>query len=475
VTAAPHLAPDGAIALAQRTRSPGGTAVLVATSLASSLVFASGSLTSVSLAAIGRDLALTPLQLQWLVNAELLPLAALTLPAGASGDRFGRRAVFILGIALLGAGSLLSGLAGAWGMLLFGRLVCGVGEALILPNALSMLGEAFPSDNKARAVGLWSSAGAVASAAAPGLAGAVLEHGSWRGTFLPIAPAAALALLFAALWTPKGGARNGVQVDWLGAGLWTLGLAALGWGLTNLTGGAGSWAASLTAFLFALLVLDALRAAEKRQGNRAMLPPWLLGSRDVIGANLFTALLYGPFTAMLTLLPFVMIQGAGLPPIVAGAAFIPLQILITALSPLAGRVCQRLGRRAPLILGGLMVGAGCLAALRIDAHAAYWPDVFPAVLILALGMGLLVAPLSTLVLTSVHPDRAGTAAGINSAVSRVGSLVAVALIGGVLQGGPGLIQAFHLAMAAAAGSCLLAALTVLIIEPGPHVEWSPLD
>jgi MFS family permease len=206
-----------------------------------------------------------------------------------------------------------------------------------------------------------------------------------------------------------------------------------------------------------------------------MLPTGLLTSRDVIGVNLFTALLYGPFVAMLTLLPFVMIQGARLPPIVAGAAFIPLQILVTTISPLAGRVCRRLGRRAPLILGGLMVAGGCLAGLRIDGHAAYWSDIFPAVLILALGMGLVVAPLSTLVLTSVNSDLAGTAAGINSSVSRVGSLVGVALIGGVLQGGPGLMHAFHLAMAVAAGSCVLAALTVLIIEPGPHADFVPRD
>jgi len=473
VTAA--LTPDGAIGLAQRTRSPGGTAVLVATSFASSLVFASGSLPGVSLAAIGRELSLTPLQLPWLVNAELLPLAALTLTAGSLGDRFGRRSVFILGIVLFGAGSLLSAFAGSWGTLILGRLVCGVGGALIVPNGLSMLGAAFPSDRKARAVGVWSAAAAVASAAAPGLAGAVLEYGSWRTTFLMLAPLAALALFVAVPWTPKGGARAGLKVDWLGSGLSILGLAALGWGLTGLTNGAGSLALSLTAILFALLALGALVVAEKRQGNRAMLPTGLLTSRDVIGVNLFTALLYGPFVAMLTLLPFVMIQGARLPPIVAGAAFIPLQILVTTISPLAGRVCQRLGRRAPLILGGLMVAAGCLAGLRIDGHAAYWSDIFPAVLILALGMGLVVAPLSTLVLTSVNSDLAGTAAGINSSVSRVGSLVGVALIGGVLQGGPGLMHAFHLAMAVAAGSCVLAALTVLIIEPGPHADFVPRD
>ncbi|HEY9234039.1 MAG TPA: MFS transporter [Phenylobacterium sp.] len=469
------LGSDGAVALAQRTRLEGGAQLLVATSLASSLAFASGSLAAVSLAAIGQDLALTPLELQWLVNAELLPLAAFTLTAGGLGDRFGRRPVFILGIALFGAGALLSALAGAWAALLLGRLVCGLGEALILPNALSMLGEAFPSDRKARAVGVWSAAGAVAGAAAPGLAGLVLEHGSWRTPFLILAAVAVLALFVAVLWTPRGGARSAVQVDWPGAGLSVLGLGALGWGLTSLTGGAASGALSMTAIMFALLVLGALVVVERRQGRRAMLPPWLLASRDVIGANLFTALLYGPFTAMLTLLPFVMIQGAMLSPVVAGAAFIPLQILITVISPMAGRICQGLGRRAPLILGGLMVGAGCLAALRIDADAAYWPDIFPAVLLLALGMGLVVAPLSTLVLTSVDTDHAGTAAGVNSSVARVGSLVAVALIGGVLQGGPGLIPAFHLAMAVAAGSCGLAALAVLIVEPGPHTDFIPRD
>jgi hypothetical protein len=127
------------------------------------------------------------------------------------------------------------------------------------------------------------------------------------------------------------------------------------------------------------------------------------------------------------------------------------------------------------MLGALMVGAACLAGLRIDARAAYWPDIFPAVLILALGMGLVVAPLTTLVLTSVESEHAGTAAGINSSVSRVGSLVAVALMGGGLQGGPGLIEAFHLAMGAAAASCILAVLAVLIVEPGPHVDWIPRD
>jgi hypothetical protein len=159
-------------------------------------------------------------------------------------------------------------------------------------------------------------------------------------------------------------------------------------------------------------------------GDNAMLPPSLFASRSVVGANLFTALLYGPFTVMLTLIPFVMIRGAHLPTLVAGLAFIPLQVLITVVSPLAGMLCRRFGRRLPLFAGGAVVALGCAMALCVGPNATYWADIFPNILLLALGMSLAIAPLTTLVLTSVESDRAGTA------VSRAGSLFAIALLGG---------------------------------------------
>jgi MFS family permease len=199
-----------------------------------------------------------------------------------------------------------------------------------------------------------------------------------------------------------------------------------------------------------------------------MLPPSLFASRTVVGANLFTALLYGPFTVMLTLIPFVMIQGAHLPTLVAGLAFIPLQVLITVVSPLAGMLCRRFGRRLPLFAGGVVVALGCAMALRIGPNATYWADFFLPILLLAVGMSLAIAPLTTLVLTSVESDRAGTASGVNNAVSSAGSLFAVALLGGVLQqGGPQLLSGFHMAMAVAAVACVLATLAVFIIEPDP--------
>ena len=166
--------------------------------------------------------------------------------------------------------------------------------------------------------------------------------------------------------------------------------------------------------------LACLIVTGRRLGDNAMLPPSLFASRSVVGANLFTALLYGPFTVMLTLIPFVMIRGAHLPTLVAGLAFIPLQVLITIVSPLAGMLCRRFGRRLPLFAGGTVVALGCAMALRVGSNATYWADIFPPIVLLSLGMSLVIAPLTTLVLTSVESDRAGTASGVNSAVARPG-------------------------------------------------------
>ncbi|WP_407352095.1 MFS transporter [Luteimonas sp. R10] len=454
-----------------------GAKILTASSLGSCLVFVSSAIAAVALAAIGRDMHLSPLDLQWVMNAELLPLAALTMVAGALGDRYGQKRIFLTGVALYGLGAAVIGFAPSFAPLIVGRFVQGLGEALILPNGLSVLGQAFPADKKARAVGIWSAAAAVASGVAPAIAGAILDHGSWRTTFLMLLPMVVGALAVGAAWIPKDSPTSHARIDVGGAVLSTVGLGGLGAGLTSLTNGS-----DLNLWVFVTLIvglggLFGFIANERRLGdNAAMLPPSLFTSRSVVGANLFTALLYGAFTVMLTLIPFVMIRGAHLPTLVAGLAFVPLQVLIAVVSPLAGMLCRRFGRRLPLFAGGSVVALGCAISLRIDSNATYWAHIFPPVLLLALGMSLAIAPLTTLVLTSVEPDRAGTAAGVNSAVSRAGSLFAIALLGGVLQqGGPQLFSGFHMAMAAASVACVLATLAVFIIEPGPHVDYIPRD
>jgi MFS family permease len=447
----------------------GSTKVLAASSLGSCLVFVSSAVVTVALAAIGRDMHLSPLDLQWVMNAELLPLAALTLVAGALGDRFGQKRIFLAGIALFGLGAAAIGFAPSFAPLIVGRFLQGLGGALILPNGLSVLG--FSADKKARAVGIWSAAAAVASGVAPAIAGAILDHGAWRTTFVMLLPVVVGALAVGAVWIPKDSPTSHVRVDVGGAVLSTVGLGGLGAGLTSLTNGSGLNLWVLVTLIVGLGGLAALIVTERRLGDNAMLPS-LFASRSVVGANLFTALLYGPFTVMLTLIPFVMIRGAHLPTLVAGLAFIPLQVLITVVSPLAGMLCRRFGRRLPLSAGAAVVALGCAMALRIGSNATY----FPPILLLSLGMSLAIAPLTTLVLTSVESDRAGTASGVNSAVSRAGSLFVIVLLGGVLQqGGPQLFSGFHMAMAFAAAGSVLATLAVFIIEPGPHVDFIPRD
>ncbi|HXQ04195.1 MAG TPA: MFS transporter, partial [Bradyrhizobium sp.] len=352
---------DGGLALSEpkAVGARGSTKVLAAASLGSCLVFVSSAVVTLALAAIGRDMGLSPLDLQWVMNAELLPLAALTLAAGALGDRFGQKRIFLGGIALFGLGATAIGFAPGFAPLIVGRFVQGLGEALILPNGLSVLGQAFPADKKAHAVGIWSAAAAVASGVAPAIAGAILDHGSWRTTFLMLLPVVAGALAVGTEWIPKDSPTSHARVDVGGAVFSAIGLGGLGAGLTSLTNGSGLNLWVLVTLIVGLGGLACLILTQWRLGDNAMLPPSLFASRSVVGANLFTALLYGAFTIMLTLIPFVMIRGAHLPTLVAGLAFIPLQVLIAVVSPLAGMLCRRFGRRLPLFAGGAVVTLGC--------------------------------------------------------------------------------------------------------------------
>ena len=251
----------------------GSTKVLAASSLGSCLVFVSSSLVTVVLAAIGRDMRLSPLDLQWVMNAEFLPLAALTLIAGALGDRFGQKRIFLAGIALYGLSAAAIGFAPSFATLIVGRFLQGLGEAVILPNGLSVLGRAFPADRKARAVGVWSAAAAVASGVAPAIAGAILDHGSWRATFLMLLPVVAGALAVGAAWIPKGSPTNRTRVDVRGALLSAVGLGGLGAGMTSLTNGSGLNLWVLVTLIVGLGGLFGLIVNERRLGDNAMLPP----------------------------------------------------------------------------------------------------------------------------------------------------------------------------------------------------------
>jgi EmrB/QacA subfamily drug resistance transporter len=431
--------------------------VLLTTILASSLAFVDGSVVNVALPTIARNLHADAGGLQWVVNSYLLPLSALLLLGGAAGDHFGRRRFLIIGTALFAAASLGCALAPGLAALLGCRLLQGIGAAMLMPNSLAILGESFAGEAKGRAIGIWAATGAAMGAIGPVLGGWLIDLGSWRAIFLLNLPLALGAIVLAWRIVPGGGDRTPYPLDVLGGVFATLGLAALTWALT-VGSSRGGWTAGavIAAFSSVALLLFYLRI-EKRRGERAMIPMGLFASRSFVGLTIFTFLLYGALGGLFVLVPYMLIEGAGYSGTAAGAALLPLPLMLTVTSPLAGALAGRIGARLPLTLGPLIVAVGFLLALRIDASANYWFDVLPMILVIAFGMSGAVAPLTTAVLTSVDAEHTGSASGLNSAMARAGGLVATALLGSVLASRSAqLLTAFRGAMIAGALICAAA-------------------
>jgi EmrB/QacA subfamily drug resistance transporter len=438
---------------------------IAATMMASSLSFIDGSVTNVALPAIGGDLHADAAHLPWVINAYLLPLSALLLLGGAAGDHFGRRRLLIAGIALFAAASIGCALAPSLDLLLASRAVQGTGAAILLPNSLGILGSSFEGEARGRAVGTWAAAGAIASAVGPPLGGWLVEAVGWPAIFYLNLPVAAAAVTIAVLFVDESSERGG-RLDWLGAALATAALGLLTWGLTV-------WSSSHAVSTLSLLGLGAgavlfagFLVAEHRLGDRAMMPLALFGSRPFVGLTVLTLLLYGALGGLLVLLPYLLIVGGDYTPLQAGLALLPFSIVIGLASRLTGRLAERIGPRLPLTAGPIVVGVGFALMVRSDPAASYWSSVLPGVAVIAAGMALAVAPLTTSVLSAVDRRHTGTASGFNSAVARAGGMIATALAGAVLaMTGPGLVDAFHVAAIVAAVLALAAGLTA----------WATLD
>ncbi len=406
--------------------------VLTTTILASSLAFIDGSVVNVALSSLGATFEADASDLQWVINAYLLPLSALLLLGGAVGDRYGHARILVAGTAVFGAASIGCALAPRLMWLLVARGLQGVGAALLMPNSLAILGAAFAGEARGRAIGIWASVGAVMGALGPVFGGWLIDTVGWRSIFLINLPLATGAVVLAFIFIRNPPREDTPPaLDLLGGVLATASLGALIWGLTIGSAHAGWTPLAILTF---------------------------------IGLTLLTALLYGALGALLVLVPFVLIQAGRYSAAQAGAALVPLAMVLALASPLMGAVAGRIGPRAPLTLGPLLVAGGFLLALRIQADAAYWTTVFPSVLLIAIGMAGAVAPLTTAVLASVDQQHVGSASGLNSAVARTGGMVATALIGGVLgAAGPALLSAFHYAVAICALASVAASASAFFL------------
>ena len=449
---------------AQRQRShPRWT--LVACILASSLSFVDGSVLSVALPAIKSSYGAGAEQVQWVVNAYLLPLSALLLLGGALGDHFGRRRLLVIGTSIFGVTSLVCALAPSLPILLAARAAQGRGAALLLPNSLALLNAAFSGEKRGRAVGIWAAAGAAAAAIAPLIGGWLVDSVGWPAIFYINLPLALGAIILALSFVAESGDPGAGRTDYRGALLATGGLGGLTYALT-LWSASGQWsiAAMATAAVGTALLLAFLFAEHKR-GNRAMMPLELFAGRCFSGLNLLTFLLYGAFAAAMLLIPYVLITSGGYSPVEAGLAMLPLPVVMTAASPKMGSIASRIGPRIPLTIGPLVVAGGMLLAWLMQADSSYWVGAFPTILVMALGMTIAVAPLTSAVLGSVEEQHVAMASGFNSAVARTGGLIATALLGSVLGSkGPQLFAGFHAAMvvsALVAAASGVVALTML--------------
>ena len=438
---------------------------LVTCILASSLAFIDGSVVNVALPAIGRSLGGSAADLQWTMNAYTLPLSALLLMGGAAGDHYGRRRFLLLGIGLFLIASVGCALAPGTGMLLAARALQGLGAAILLPNSLAILSHTFSGPAKGRAVGTWASVSAISAAIGPPLGGWLINHVGWRAIFYINLPFGLIAIGIALLAVRESG-EGKRSLDWRGAALATVALFGLTWALTLWSGTHHMSGISWIALVGGIAALALFVWAEHAEGDKAMMPLDLFGSRAFGGLTLVTFLLYGAMGGLILLLPYVLIVGGGYSPLSAGAALLPFSILIGGGSRLMGRVAETIGPRWPLTIGPMVCGAGFALLVRADPHASFWTSILPGMCVLALGMAGAVAPLTTAVLSSVRDEYAGTASGFNSAIARTGGLIATALAGAVMaQSGPGLVSAFHGAALVGAGLAVASGVTAFLTLP----------
>ena len=451
-----------------KSTGPGSaTGTLATTILASSLVFVDGSVFNVALPAIERGLAGDAAGLQWTINAFLLPLSALLLLGGAVGDRFGHRLALVTGVIAFGIASLGCALAPNLGSLIAARAAQGTSAALLLPSSLALLASSYEGGARGRAIGIWAAVGAATSAAGPVLGGWLVDAVGWRAIFGINLPLAGATILLAFVFVRPSEGRHGRSLDLMGALLATVGLGVATWALISGSGPGGWTPAHVGGLLIGAGLLAGFVVWERGQGDRAMIPLAMFGSRSFVGLTLLTLLLYGALGGLLVLLPYVLVVAKGMAAAEAGAALLPLAGILALLSPVFGGLAGRIGSRPLLAFGSLVAAIGFLAALRVDGDSGYWTTVAPFLALIAIGLAGAVAPLTTAVLSSVDDDFTGSASGLNSAVARTGGLVATACLGPALASrGDALVHAFHVTAIAAAAASVAAAACALLVETG---------
>jgi EmrB/QacA subfamily drug resistance transporter len=463
-----------------------GRWVLAATVLGSGIAALDSTVVGIALPAIGRDFHASVAGMQWVIDGYTLPLAGLLLLGGALGDVYGRRKIFVIGTIWFAIASLACGLAPSAGFLIAARAVQGVGAALLTPGSLAILQASFNPDDRARAIGAWSGLGGVATAIGPFLGGWLIGAVSWRLVFFINLPVAAAVVAIALRHVPESRAPGPRQpLDAPGAIAISLALAGITYGLIEASARGWTSPQVLASLIAGFAFLAAFCVIETRSSH-PMLPLGVFRSRQFSAANSVTFVVYGALGGALFLVPVVLQEVSGYSPLAAGAALLPLTVIMLLLSARSAALSARIGPRLQMTVGPLLIAAGMLLFTRVQGNGDYITQVLPAVLVLGLGLATNVAPLTATALSAAPAEHSGIASAVNNDVARSASLIAVAVLpalagltGDAYLHPAALTQGFHTAMtisavAAAAGGILaLATIRNPLRRPRPRAEPAP--
>jgi EmrB/QacA subfamily drug resistance transporter len=428
------------------------------------MAFLDGTVVNIALPEIGRDLDASTSALQWIANGYLLTLASLILLGGSLGDRQGRRRIFTLGVAMFTGASLLCAVAPTSDLLIVARLLQGIGGALLTPGSLAMIEASFRPDDRARAIGAWSGLAGVSTALGPLLGGWLIEAISWRAIFLINLPIGAVVILMTRSHVPESKDPTATgRLDYLGAALAALGLAGTTYALIQ-GPDQGLSASIVVTAVGGLACLAAFLVHEHRSAN-PMMPLSMFRSQQFSAANLVTFVVYAALGGVFFLLVSFLQITMGYSPIGAGAASLPITALMLVFSARSGMLARRIGPRIPLTVGPVIIAAGLLLMMRISPGDSYVAGVLPSILVFGIGLTLVVAPVTATVLAAADSRRSGIASGINNAVARVGSLLAVAalplavgLTGDQFYDPASMEDGFHMSVVICAVLCLIGAV-----------------